>query len=224
MSSIFPGRAIGLALGFAICIVAHHLAHAQIAIRQGDWTSKQYGRTSLSIKAHADVLGSIILPVVWAVAAFFGGFFPFVGWGKPQVLNPAAMRNGRRSLIVVSLAGPVATLGIGILAGIAGRVLLEPGTFLYQVVGGVAVVGIFLFVWEILPMPGRDGGRILGSFLSPTARLKMGELAQYEALFVVGVFLLLPFVVQGIANPICGLVSPAPDGLVLVPACQWLMI
>ena len=220
MESVFPGRAIGIGLGFIICIVLHHVAHARAGIAQGDWTSKQYGRTSLSIKQHADVLGTIILPAVWVIAAFFGGYRPFVGWGKPQPANEAAMRGGRRSIIIHALSGPAATLVVGVLAIVLTRAL-DPGTFGFRILAGVGVVGVLLTVWEILPMPGRDGGRVLASFLSPTARLKMQELAQYEALFVVGVFLILPFVVTGIANPICSAAAGIPSGL---PGCQLLML
>jgi Zn-dependent protease len=99
------------------------------------------------------------------------------------------------------------------LAAIAWRVV--EGRFLREVIGGVVVVGVFMAVWEILPMPGRDGGRILGEFLSPSARLKMQELAQYEVLFLVGVFLILQVIVFGIANPICNLLTDRSCGLTL---------
>lgn len=212
MDTFFPGPAIGIGLGFVICIVAHHVAHARVSIAQGDWTPKQYGRTSLSIKAHADTLGTIILPIVWVVVAFFGSFFAFVGWGKAQTTR---FQQGRawQTTVLNAIAGPVATLVVGIAAGAITRGLPD-GSFVKHIVGGIAVVGILLFAWEILPLPGRDGARVLGAFLSPTARMKIQDLAEYEVAWVAVVLLIEPLrnVVTGIATPICNAAAGVPVG------------
>lgn len=204
MSDLFPGVAGGVALGFVIAIVAHHYAHARVAIALGDRTPRLHGRVSLSIKRHVDVLGTIILPIVWTLVALFGSATAFFGWGKAQQLNTPAMRKPQRDLIIVALAGPVATLVLG---GIFIQAAEATSGFVAEILGGIAFVSIYLAIWEILPMPGRDGGRILARFLPPSGQLKMQELAQYEVLFVIGAYLIfvnLAPVIPGLANLACG--------------------
>jgi len=212
VSSIFPGAALGVALGFLIGISVHHFVHARVATAMGDRTPRLMGRLSLSIRPHVDPLGTVIMPIVWVIAVFFGGFFPMFGWGKAQSLNPTTRRS-RRDTILIALAGPAGNLVVAFLAAVAWRFI--DGRVLREILGGVVVVGVFMTVWEILPLPGRDGGRILAEFLSPSAKLKMQDLAQYEVLFLVGVFLILQVVIFGIANPMCNLLTDRPCGLTL---------
>jgi Zn-dependent protease len=115
--------------------------------------------------------------------------------------------------------GPGATLALGgAAAAVASRMSLGMPR---QIVGAIAVVAIFLTVWELLPMPGRDGGRILAQFLSPTARLKFENLAQYEALFVLGAFFLLQRTAFAVmTNPICAAFSAGSSEF---PACPELL-
>ena len=93
---------LGVALGFVIGIVAHHWAHARVALALGDRTPKLMGRVTLRIKPHVDTLGSIIMPIVFVVIAIFRGPYGMVfGWGKAQSFNPRAFRKPRRDMILV---------------------------------------------------------------------------------------------------------------------------
>lgn len=222
--TFYPAKAVGVALGFLVCIVAHHYAHARVAIAMGDRTPKLHGRATLSIKPHVDTLGTIILPIVWSVVALFlspirvqiQGVFPFVGWGKAQSVQPHLMKKGRTGVIITALAGPLTTAVIALVAMVV-FVNLVAGSFGGRVVGGIAYVAVHLTVWELLPMPGRDGGRILAEFLSPTGKLKMQDLAQYEVLFVIGAFLLLAgIVITPLGDLLCQAAADVPCRLLLV--------
>jgi Zn-dependent protease len=192
---------VGVALGFLFGIVGHHWAHARAAIALGDKTPKLTGRGTLRPKAHVDTLGSIVMPIVFIVVAIFNGPYGMMfGWGKAQSFNPRAFRKPKRDMIVVSLAGPAATLLIAILAGALYRT--DRGGSLGRVFAYIAVVNSFLTVIELLPIPGRDGGRILVRFLSPRAAMRFEDLVQYDVLFLLALFLFFEAVVAKMVAPV----------------------
>ena len=199
MDDIYLGAALGVAVGFLVGIILHHVAHARAAVATGDRSVKLSGRMSLSIKRHADVLGTYILVPVWAVVILFNGaHLPMFAWGQPQAGNPYLQQN-RKNVIIQALAGPVATLALAIVAGVGRRAVSgQTGAFL----GGICVAAVCLTVFEILPIPGRDGGRILAQFLSPTGRMRFTELAEYHAAFILGI-LVIPELLN-FGNPMIG--------------------
>ncbi|MGZ4209191.1 MAG: site-2 protease family protein [Actinomycetota bacterium] len=184
---------LGVALGFVIGIVAHHWAHARMAIALGDKTPRLMGRATLKIKPHVDTLGSIILPIVFVIVAIFSHPAMMFGWGKAQSFNPRALRKPRRDMILIALAGPAATTIVTAVAAAVSRI--ELGNNIGLIFGYMALVTSFLTVIELLPIPGRDGGRILVRFLSPSAAMRFEELTQYDVLFLLVLFLFLEPVV-----------------------------
>jgi Zn-dependent protease len=200
---------LGVALGFLFGIVGHHWAHARVAIALGDRTPKLMGRATLRPKAHVDTLGSIIMPIVFIVVAIFrgpaGGMM--FGWGKPQSFNPRAFRKPRRDMILVALAGPAATGLIAAASAALSRAELHNN--IGRVFGYIMLVNSFLTVVELLPIPGRDGGRILVRFLSPHAAMKFEEFVQYDLIFLVVLFLLLETVVVNMTAGFLRLIGAA---------------
>jgi Zn-dependent protease len=198
---------LGVALGFLFGIAGHHWAHARVALALGDRTPKLMGRVTLKIKPHVDTLGSIIMPIVFIVVAIFrgpaGGMM--FGWGKSQSFNPRAFRKPRRDMILVSLAGPAATALIAALSAAIARVELHNN--IGRLFAYIMLVNSFLTVVELLPIPGRDGGRILVRFLSPRAAMKFEELVQYELLFLLVLFLFLETVVVNMADSFIRLIG-----------------
>ncbi|HVL32516.1 MAG TPA: site-2 protease family protein, partial [Actinomycetota bacterium] len=165
--------ALGVALGFLFGIVGHEYVTARVATALGDRTPRMMGRLTLSPKAHVDPLGSLILPGVFVVAAMFSGLFPVMfGWGKRHSLSFVGLRNPKRDSILVALSGPATTLVLTIAFGAA---LQSPtlGSAATSILFSAMYVLLFLTVIELLPLPGRDGGRILQRFLSPSAAMKM---------------------------------------------------
>jgi Zn-dependent protease len=204
---------VGIALGFLVGIVGHHWAHARVAVALGDKTPKLMGRASLRPKRHVDTLGSIIMPAVFVVVAVFATS-PVVmfGWGKAQSFNVRAFRKPKRDAILVALAGPAATLVIAILAGAVERATLTATSapVIARLALAVAYVNSFLTVIELLPIPGRDGGRILVRFLSPHAAMRFEELTQYDVLFLLVIFLFFQSVVGRMVAPVCRSVLKSP--------------
>jgi Zn-dependent protease len=197
---------LGVALGFLLGIVGHHWAHARAALALGDRTPKLMGRVTLRIKPHVDTLGSIIMPIVFIVVAIFRGPYGMMfGWGKAQPFNPRALRKPKRDMILVALAGPAATALIA--AGAAAISRAELHNKIGVIFGYIMIVNAFLTVVELLPIPGRDGGRVLVRFLSPRAAMKFEELVQYELVFLLVLFLLLEAVVVNMTDSFLRLIG-----------------
>ena len=138
------------------------------------------------------------MPVVFVVVAIFRGPYDTMmfGWGKAQSFNPRAFKKPRRDMILVALAGPAATALVAAAAVAVGRALNGNVAHFF---GSVAIVNIFLTVVELLPIPGRDGGRVLVRFLSPRAAMKFEDLVQYDVLFLLVLFLFFQAVVVSMA-------------------------
>src|SRR6476646_81473 len=92
-------------------IIVHEISHGVVALWFGDDTAKRAGRLTLNPIPHIDPFGSIILPALGALA-----HAPVIGWAKPVPVNPNRLRNTRRDMLSVSLAGPATNLSLMIVA------------------------------------------------------------------------------------------------------------
>lgn len=210
---------LGVVVGLLVGMVGHELAHAWSAVRLGDPTPRMMGRLTLNPKAHADPIGTLILPGIFAISVLFqAGLGMLFGYAKPVVIHPNRLRNPKRDAIVVALAGPFFNLAVVALAGIVLRVTTatpeERSIAVFsdtwqRTLLWVAIVNTFLFIINILPIPPLDGSKILSRFLSPAAQMKMEEWSQYFFLFLIVLFLLFRNVLGNIAEsiyePILGL-------------------
>lgn len=148
----------------------HEVAHGYIAYKLGDDTAKKEGRLTLNPLHHIDYIGALCLLLV--------GF----GWANPVPVNPYNLKNPRRDMAFVALAGPVANL-IAALVGailemIVSVILVKTGAY-----GAMELVEAFfdyyvsvnvgLAVFNLIPLPPLDGSKILGAFLPTEAYVKM---------------------------------------------------
>lgn len=150
-----------------VAIILHEISHGLVALRLGDDTAKRAGRLTLNPVPHIDPFGSLILP---AMLAFTG--FPAFGWAKPVPVNPARMRNPRRDMLCVGLAGPGSNFVLMALSAVAARVAARgPASYtwstwadlplLVQVLIGFALVNLLLGLFNLLPIPPLDGSSLL---------------------------------------------------------------
>src|SRR3954463_5150317 len=101
-----------------LAIILHEIAHGVVALWFGDDTAKRAGRLTLNPIPHIDPFGSIILPALGALSGY-----PVLAFAKPVPVNPARLRNPRRDMLVVSLAGPATNLLLMAIGALVARSL-----------------------------------------------------------------------------------------------------
>jgi Zn-dependent protease len=204
-----------LALYFGVslvpALVLHEYAHAVVADRLGDPTPRRWGRLTLNPKPLIDPFGSLILPALALIliAARGVALLPVFAYAKPMPLDASYLRNPARDRLLVASAGLGANLvlavagGILIRAGVAGEV----GRFAFAWV----IVNAFMFGFQLMPVPGLDGSKLLAQFLPPRAREVYLSAEQYLVLFVLVIFFLfsgpLLLIVSGFGNIACNLAA-----------------
>ena len=174
-------------------ITFHEFAHAWVAWKCGDPTARLQGRVSLNPIVHMDLIGTVILPLV---AVFLGaansslaGFI--IGWGKPVMVNLSNFRNRRRDDTLVSIAGPVMNLLLGLVF-----VLLEkPATMLHvtqfeEMFKGLSQLSLFLCFFNLLPVPMLDGSHVVKNLIGMSDEV-YARLCQYS-LFIIIIVIQIP--------------------------------
>ncbi|HEX9713278.1 MAG TPA: site-2 protease family protein [Actinomycetota bacterium] len=206
---------IGVALGFAVGLLGHEYVQHRVAFALGDRTPKLMGRMQLGPNAHFDPLGMAVLPALFVFVALFASapYNPMFGYGKPHALTRSLLRNPKRHWVLVSIAGPAAPMLVGIVTGNIAR-SMGPSDGAAELLAWMTITLMTLAVLELLPLPGMDGGRILGMFLKPSASMRMDELAPYKAMFLLVIFIFDPLrdAVVGLIRVVCDAVAAGVCG------------
>ncbi len=191
------------ALPIIFAITLHEAAHGYVARMFGDPTAWKLGRVSLNPLRHIDPVGTILLP---AVTYLLSGFM--FGWAKPVPVNFGKLRNPKKDMLWVALAGPGANLLMALawatlLKLVMGRAEFQFSEALRQMaLAGIAVNGMFM-VLNLLPLLPLDGGRILVSLLPQRAAWKFAQTERYGMWILI--LLLLTHVLDAILRPMIGL-------------------
>jgi len=198
---LFP--ALGVALGFAVGLVVHEFVTHLVAANMHDPSPRFQKRLTLDLRQHADMLGTYVAPALFIVVTLLGSVPEFYfAYGKPHAIQGAYQRGPMARVVLTAMSGPLAMLAI---AAVCFQLTGASDIGLLFTFAGITLVSMVAI--EILPMPGRDGGRVLARLLSPQVALKYEELRQYEALFIIGVYLLFPGAVRNLSSGLADLVS-----------------
>lgn len=173
-------------------ITVHEVAHGWVAQKFGDRTAELLGRLTLNPLKHIDPFGTVLVPMLML---FFGGFI--FGWAKPVPVNPRALRNPKRHMIAVAAAGPGANLlmamGWALLYHVSKSVISGPDSpaffFLFMARIGVSF-NILLMIFNLLPIPPLDGGRVLRGFVPESIGYRLDILERYGLIIVIGLIML----------------------------------
>ena len=198
-----------------IAIVFHEIAHGLVARRLGDPTAEERGRLTLNPIKHVDPVGTIILPMILAIS-----HAPIFGWAKPVPVNYARLRNPRRDMVLVALAGP----GMNLLLAIVGAAILaatislsggaEDATSRFIARNALNFIGIniFLGVFNLLPVPPFDGGHVVEGLLPPNLAREFRKIGRFSLLVLVVLLLVLPKLSPS-ADVLGRFVSPLANGI-----------
>ncbi|MDS4031630.1 MAG: site-2 protease family protein [Candidatus Contendobacter sp.] len=168
-----------------LAITLHEVAHGWVALRCGDTTAQAQGRLSLNPLRHVDPVGTVLVPALLAV---FGGFI--FGWAKPVPVNYHRLRQPKRDMALVALAGPTANIlmalgwGLIIQLGEALGSWSGAGDFLFEMGKSGISVNLFLAALNLLPIPPLDGSRVLTGVLPNSFGTMMAKIEPYGLVIV----------------------------------------
>ena len=203
------------AVPVVLAITFHEAAHGYVAFRKGDPTAKMLGRVTLNPIPHIDPFGTILLPAMM-ILLNTGVVF---GWARPVPVNFRLLHDQKRDPIYVAAAGVVTNLGLALLSGLIFRVLtaFDPALMIEAMMHGggpaadtparmvtvplslMCVVSVqfncLLALFNLIPIPPLDGGRIAVGLLPPRASMALASVERYGTLLVL---LLLMFGPAGV--------------------------
>lgn len=185
------------AIPLIFAITLHEVAHGYVASWFGDQTARLSGRLTLNPIKHIDPVGTLLIPGLMLIVSNF-----VFGWAKPVPVDARNLRNPRRDLALVALAGPVANFLMAFFWGLIAKcgVLAEGydnawlGIPLIYMGGAGIMINVVLGVLNLIPLPPLDGGKVMSGLLPPRAAY------QYQKIEPYGFLILLVLMFAGVLS------------------------
>ena len=176
-----------------IAVTFHEAAHGYVAWKLGDDTAYRLRRVSFNPFRHIDVFGTILLP---AALLFMSGGRIMFGYAKPVPVNFSRLNSPRRDMVLVALAGPVTNLALAFISALLFHfVELFPddaSIWLAETLRRSLLLNLVLAVFNMLPIPPLDGGRVAVGLLPRQLALPLAKLERFGMLILILLLFALP--------------------------------
>jgi len=178
------------AIPILFAITLHEVAHGWVANKLGDGTARMLGRLTVNPIKHIDPIGTIAVPLLAVISA--GIMF---GWAKPVPVSTRNLKNLRKDMALIAIAGPVSNLLMAAFWVIIMKIALPMAdSGIGRGFAGMAEIGIYfnliLFFFNLLPIPPLDGSKVLSGFVPRNIANIMDSIEPYGLYIIVGIIFL----------------------------------
>ena len=194
-------QAATIIVPIVLAVVFHEVAHGYVASLLGDQTARASGRLTLNPLRHVDPVGTVLLPGILALA-----HAPVFGWAKPVPVDARRLRNPRRDMMLVALAGPGSNLVMALLSAVLLGLLVRVGgpnqgllmLFVAQNLFNFIIINVSLGLFNLLPIPPFDGSHVVEGLLPRPAARVYASFRTKGLLVVFALIVVLPYLMPNL--------------------------
>jgi Zn-dependent protease len=209
-------KALTWIIPLVIAITFHEAAHGYVARMFGDRTADRLGRITLNPLKHVDPFGTVAMPLLLALSGA-----PVFGYAKPVPVDMRNMKHPRRDMMWVAAAGPGMNLALAFVATAALTFFINAQTagmqFVAQNIQNFVIVNVYLAVFNMIPFPPLDGGKVMAGLLPDDLGRAYYGLERFGMFLIFGLLVIGPLIGMALGKRVDLL------GAIINPPVMWIM-